>query len=209
MILPLNLLRKLQLNGRQRAGLAAVFGIGFIIIAFAIARLSEVTRATTNVSTNITAIADAPMTLSAWSHVEASVAIVVVNLPTFRFLLSSATRRKYYASSEPKRISNLAPSSRTIGSGSQRKPKQSSTGTTTLGSLDEEVESSDEVRTYSKNQMGSGITKQIGYGISEHIVQPKVRYRGDDGSTTYLDDYRNRLYPSHMAVAEDADTEPP
>ncbi|KAF1814245.1 hypothetical protein P152DRAFT_386398, partial [Eremomyces bilateralis CBS 781.70] len=88
MVLPLRLLRSLSINARQKMGLGLMFSIGFIIIAFAIARLIMVTQATSDASGNMAAVANSPSLLSTWSHVEAAVAVIVSNLPAFRFLLS-------------------------------------------------------------------------------------------------------------------------
>ncbi|KAF3053180.1 hypothetical protein E8E11_011459 [Didymella keratinophila] len=70
MILPLNLLRKLQINARQKFGLAMIFSLGTIIIAFAFARLAQVTKATSNAAKDPTTVADGPVLLSMWSHIE-------------------------------------------------------------------------------------------------------------------------------------------
>ncbi|KAF1924488.1 uncharacterized protein M421DRAFT_8791 [Didymella exigua CBS 183.55] len=88
MILPLNILRKLQINARQKFGLAMIFSLGIIIIAFALARLAQVTKATSNATKDPATVADAPVLLSMWSHIESSVSIIVATLPAFRYLLN-------------------------------------------------------------------------------------------------------------------------
>ncbi|CAN9178016.1 unnamed protein product [Alternaria alternata] len=86
MLLPLNLLRKLQVSAQQKFGLAVIFSLGTIIIAFAFARLAQVTKATSN--PDPAALADGPVLLSMWSHIESSVSVIVATLPAFRYLLN-------------------------------------------------------------------------------------------------------------------------
>jgi len=170
MILPLNLLRKLKLSTRQTIGLSAIFGIGFIIIGVAIARLVEVTPATSSVSTSSSSssITKGPITLSAWSHIEASVAVIVASLPTFRFLLSRAANRKHYVRSPPQ--DSNSPSVRTIGSGGQRKANKSETDTTTFGSINEEVLGfSNELSNFNQDPVEKVIRNQT----NDEIIQPK------------------------------------
>ena len=93
MILPLNLLRDLQINARQKFGLAMVFSLGTIIVAFAFARLAQVTKATSNATKDPATIADGPVLLSMWSHIESSVSVIVATLPAFRYLLNSKVGR--------------------------------------------------------------------------------------------------------------------
>jgi hypothetical protein len=93
MILPLNLLRKLQVNARQKFGLAMIFSLGTIIIAFAFAGLAQVTKATSNAAKDLTTIADGPVLLSMWSHIESSVSVIVATLPAFRYLLNGKIGR--------------------------------------------------------------------------------------------------------------------
>lgn len=208
MILPLNLLRKLHLGMRQKVGLAAIFGIGFVIIAVAIARLFEVTPATTNVTENVNQIATAPMTLSAWSHIEASVAVIVASLPTFRFLLSRAANRNYDGS-EPKQPQDFSRSVHTIGSGSQKKTKRSKAGSTTLGSLDEEMfGSANELNDLDQSCVDNGIRKQVDYVVSDEIVQPDPRYSEglEQRVAIGTDEYRKRVHPNHLPVPGDTDT---
>lgn len=88
MILPLHLLRNLKTNRAHKAGLVVLFSLGGIIIAFAFARLAQVTKATSDTAKDPTTIANGPVLLSMWSHIESSVGIIVATLPAFRFLLS-------------------------------------------------------------------------------------------------------------------------
>lgn len=93
MVLPLNLLRKLQVSARQKFGLAVIFSLGTIIIGFAFARLGQVTKATSNVREDPSTVAAAPVLLSMWSHIESSVSIIVATLPAFRYLLNGKVGR--------------------------------------------------------------------------------------------------------------------
>ncbi|UPX10669.1 uncharacterized protein EKO05_0001312 [Ascochyta rabiei] len=93
MILPLNLLRKLQVSALQKFGLAVIFSLGTIIIAFAFARLAQVTKATSKVARDPSTVADGPVLLSMWSHIESSVSIIVATLPAFRYLLNGKIGR--------------------------------------------------------------------------------------------------------------------
>ncbi|KAK6220273.1 hypothetical protein QIS74_05775 [Colletotrichum tabaci] len=96
MMLPLNLLRKLTTSRSHKFGLAVLFSLGGIIIAFAIARLLQVTKATGDAAKDPTTVANGPVLLSMWSHIESSVSIIVATLPAFRFLLGrnrTATRK--------------------------------------------------------------------------------------------------------------------
>ncbi|KAF3803278.1 hypothetical protein GCG54_00013386 [Colletotrichum gloeosporioides] len=96
MILPLNLLRKLTTSRTHKLGLVVLFSLGAIIIAFALVRLAQVTKATSDTAKDPTTVANGPVLLSMWSHVESTVSIIVATLPAFRFLLSknrNATRQ--------------------------------------------------------------------------------------------------------------------
>ncbi|WYZ45127.1 hypothetical protein EsH8_VIII_000443 [Colletotrichum jinshuiense] len=88
MMLPLNLLRKLSTSRSHKLGLAVLFSLGGIIIAFALARLAQVTKATSDSAKDPTTVANGPVLLSMWSHIESSVSVIVATLPAFRFLLS-------------------------------------------------------------------------------------------------------------------------
>jgi hypothetical protein len=89
MILPLHLLWTLRISLKQKLGLALMFCLGSIVIAFAFFRLSQVTKATSNAKLDPITMADGPIILSLWSTIEASVAVFVANLPAFRSFLTS------------------------------------------------------------------------------------------------------------------------
>ncbi|KDN67704.1 hypothetical protein CSUB01_01232 [Colletotrichum sublineola] len=88
MILPLHLLRKLTTSPFHKLGLTVLFSLGGVIVAFAIARLVQVTKATGDAAKDPTTVANGPVLLSMWSHIESSVSVIVATLPAFRFLLS-------------------------------------------------------------------------------------------------------------------------
>ena len=118
MLLPLNLLRKLQISPQQKFGLAVIFSLGTIIIAFAFARLAQVTKATSN--PDPTTLADGPVLLSMWSHIESSVSIIVATLPAFRYLLNDRAGRTRPSRSGPQ----VYGSSQQSGSGVKSKAKR-------------------------------------------------------------------------------------
>jgi hypothetical protein len=89
MLLPLRLLVTLKVNLRQKLALAGLFSLGTIVIIFAFVRLFEVTQATAESKTDPTTVAKGPILLSVWSVIEASVAVVVTNLPAFRSLFTT------------------------------------------------------------------------------------------------------------------------
>ena len=88
MILPITLLRKLTVSRAHKLGLLVIFTLGVIIVAFAIIRLVQVTKATSETTRDPTTLANGPVLLSMWSHIESSVAIIVATLPAFRFLIN-------------------------------------------------------------------------------------------------------------------------
>jgi hypothetical protein len=118
MLLPLNLLRKLQVSPQQKFGLAVIFSLGTIIIVFAFARLAQVTKATSN--PDPTALTDGPVLLSMWSFIESSVSIIVATLPAFRYLLNNKMGRTrpgpsippVYATAEPSASGSMGSRSR-------------------------------------------------------------------------------------------------
>jgi hypothetical protein len=122
MLLPLNLLRKLQVSPQQKFGLAVIFSLGTIIIAFAFARLAQVTKATSN--PDPTALSDGPVLLSMWSHIESSVSIIVATLPAFRYLLNNKMGRTRPGPSAPPVYGSAEPSA----SGSKSKARNPFSG---------------------------------------------------------------------------------
>jgi hypothetical protein len=117
MLLLLNLLRKLQVSPQQKFGLAVIFSLGTIIIAFAFARLAQVTKATSN--PDPTALTDGPVLLSMWGFIESSVSIIVATLPAFRYLLNNKMGRTRPGPSAPPVYGTAEPSA----SGSKSKAR--------------------------------------------------------------------------------------
>jgi hypothetical protein len=77
MALPLGLLRNLQVTRQQKLGLAVVFSLGLVIVAFAIIRMTQILGE---------ARAD-PAGLALWGIVESSVSVVVGSLPPLKSFL--------------------------------------------------------------------------------------------------------------------------
>ncbi|MCJ1405675.1 hypothetical protein MMC11_008904 [Xylographa trunciseda] len=70
MALPLRLLWGLKVNSKQKVALAAIFSLGFIVIAFAVVRVVETSATFKHVN---------PMWLALWSMIEASVSKYIPN----------------------------------------------------------------------------------------------------------------------------------
>jgi len=74
MVLPIRILPILRISGAQKQGLALIFCIGFLIIATALVRLSQI----------ITTQRTDPVGLALWGLVESSVAVIVGSLPALK-----------------------------------------------------------------------------------------------------------------------------
>lgn len=85
MIIPLVILPSLQIGPRRKVSVVVMFILGFIIIAFSITRLAESLR---NLSS-----ADAGSKFFLFTQIEASVAVIVCNLPVIRILQKYLSRR--------------------------------------------------------------------------------------------------------------------
>ena len=101
MALGLRLLRRLQISPKEKLALAAIFSVGLIKVTFAIIRVVKIGASATHVN---------PIWLALWSMIEASVAVAVVCLPSFRVLFAhgrrqSAVRRAVTLRRYPKRQS--------------------------------------------------------------------------------------------------------
>lgn len=91
MALPMGLLPGLQINRRQKIGLAGIFGVGFIVIAAALIRLSQIVG-----QDRTDAIG-----LAVWGIVESSVSVVVGSLPALKSFLGRAINRTLRRGSSP------------------------------------------------------------------------------------------------------------
>ncbi|KAL9007698.1 MAG: hypothetical protein Q9173_007090, partial [Seirophora scorigena] len=83
--LGLRLLQKLHINRREKVALGAIFSVSFIKILFAVVRVVKIG--------NVSAAHVNPIWLALWSMIEASVAVVVVCLPSFRVLFAHGRRQ--------------------------------------------------------------------------------------------------------------------
>ncbi|KAL8767038.1 MAG: hypothetical protein Q9209_006332 [Squamulea sp. 1 TL-2023] len=82
--LGLRLLWNLQINVKEKLALGAIFSVGLIKITFAIIRVVKIGASATHVN---------PIWLALWSMIEASVAVVVASLPSFRVLFAHGRRQ--------------------------------------------------------------------------------------------------------------------
>lgn len=85
MALGLRPLQKLQINRREKLALGAMFSVGFIKILFAVVRVVKIG--------GVSATHVNPIWLALWSMTEASVAVVVACLPSFRVLFAHGRRQ--------------------------------------------------------------------------------------------------------------------
>ncbi|KAB2098871.1 hypothetical protein AG0111_0g12886 [Alternaria gaisen] len=174
MLLPLNLLRKLQVSAQQKFGLAIVFSLGTIIIAFAFARLAQVTKATSN--PDPAALADGPVLLSMWSHIESSVSVIVATLPAFRYLLNGTMGRTRPSPSAPPVYGSAEPSA----PGPQSKARRVFSGHRWSHNTGLRLPSSEQGRKES-NDWGSetelrpmaGIEKQVDFTVERELAIPQ------------------------------------
>ncbi|KAL8919871.1 MAG: hypothetical protein Q9172_004776 [Xanthocarpia lactea] len=82
--LGLRLLWNLQISAREKVALGAIFSVGLIKITFAVIRVVKIGASATHVN---------PIWLALWTMIEASVAIVVASLPSFRVLFAHGRRQ--------------------------------------------------------------------------------------------------------------------
>ena len=170
MLLPLNLLRKLQVSPQQKFGLAVIFSLGTIIIAFAFARLVQVTKATSN--PDPTTLADGPVLLSMWSHIESSVSVIVATLPAFRYLLNGKMGRTRPSPSKPPVYGSAQPAS----SGAQSKSRRvysmhrwSRNTTLRLPSSEQDRKGSNEWGSETELRPMAGVGKQVDITVEREL----------------------------------------
>ncbi|KAL8933207.1 MAG: hypothetical protein Q9211_005906 [Gyalolechia sp. 1 TL-2023] len=84
MALGLRLLGKLRVSPQEKLALAAIFSVGLIKITFAVIRVVRIGASATHVN---------PIWLALWSMIEASVAVVVACLPSFKVLFAHGRRQ--------------------------------------------------------------------------------------------------------------------
>lgn len=96
MTLPLRILKDLQVSSKQKAGLFVVFGLGLIIIACAVIRMTQL----------LAYVEADPPGLAVWGTVESTVSVIVGSLPPLKSFLSkkfkqyTTHRRNYYGNQE-------------------------------------------------------------------------------------------------------------
>ncbi len=100
MLLPLRLIWTLRVSATQKLALACLFSLGIVVVIFAFVRLFNVTKATSEGAVDLTKLADAPLTLSFWSQIEAAVSVIVANLPALRSFLRRQLGGPNYGSKE-------------------------------------------------------------------------------------------------------------
>ena len=83
MCLGLRLLCNLRIRFREKLAVGAAFSVGVIKIIFAVIRVVKIGPSAAHVN---------PIWLALWSMIEASVAIVVASLPSFKVLFASGRR---------------------------------------------------------------------------------------------------------------------
>ena len=88
MALPIRILPTLRMNGAQKQGLALIFCIGFLIIATALVRLSQI----------VTTQRTDPVGLAVWGLVESNVAVIVGTLPALKGLISRKVQSTFVSS---------------------------------------------------------------------------------------------------------------
>ncbi|KAL2018108.1 hypothetical protein VTK56DRAFT_1238 [Thermocarpiscus australiensis] len=95
MAMPLKLIYNLKISRKQKAGLACIFGLSFVMIAFAIVRAKQVL--VPQYFVNLTM-------LMVWSTLAASIAVIVGSLPALKIFVTSraAAKRSRNASSGSK-----------------------------------------------------------------------------------------------------------
>ncbi|KAL8733325.1 MAG: hypothetical protein Q9166_002149 [cf. Caloplaca sp. 2 TL-2023] len=82
--LGLRLLWNLQINLKEKLALGAIFSVGLIKITFAVIRVVRIGASARHVN---------PIWLALWSMIEASVAVVVACLPSFKVLFAHGRRQ--------------------------------------------------------------------------------------------------------------------
>jgi len=100
MLLPLRLIWTLRISVTQKLALACLFSLGIVVVIFAFVRLFNVAKATSEGAVDISKLANAPLTLSFWTQIEAAVSVIVANLPALRSFLRRQLGGPIYGSKE-------------------------------------------------------------------------------------------------------------
>lgn len=91
MVLPIGLLPALQVNRKQKAGLAGIFMVGLIVIAAALVRLTQIVGQSRS----------DPVGLAVWGLVESSISVMVGSLPALKTFLGRTLQRTLQRGSAP------------------------------------------------------------------------------------------------------------
>ncbi|EER43722.1 predicted protein [Histoplasma capsulatum H143] len=81
MLLPLSLLMKARISTKQKIGLACMFSLGLIVIAFAFVRFREIKEVSSLNETDEIVLVQGPVRLALWSQIEAAMALLITNIP--------------------------------------------------------------------------------------------------------------------------------
>lgn len=173
MLLPLRLLHKLQVSRRQKLGLAGVFCVGIMVVASAIARLTQI----------IGQERSDPVGLSVWGLVESSISVMVGSLPPLKNMLGkklSRTRRGY---------SPYAGEDGTFGS--QGRGKVSSALKSRTKTVSIQMKGSDEspLSSHSHSDSKGRIHVQQEFGWARTTSEPDAE-SGSNGHDAYDDEAR-------------------
>ncbi|KAK3934622.1 hypothetical protein QBC46DRAFT_273425 [Diplogelasinospora grovesii] len=101
MAMPIRLTYNVRISPKQKAGLVCVFGLGFVMIAFAIIRAKQVLVEQYFVNLTL---------LMIWSTLAATISVIVGSLPALKLLIASraSTKRSQYGSSGSRRKQQLS-----------------------------------------------------------------------------------------------------
>lgn len=134
MAMPLRLIYNVKVTLRQKVGLVAVFGLGFVMIAFAIIRAKQVL--VEKMFVNLTL-------LMIWSTLAASISVIVGTLPALKVLITvhsrnSANRSNQHSAGGSK-LTGKQSISKSVRMGSISKEKKSMQGSLDAMESQEEI----------------------------------------------------------------------
>ncbi|KAK4465419.1 hypothetical protein QBC42DRAFT_18817 [Cladorrhinum samala] len=111
MAMPLRLIYSVKVTWSQRLGLVTVFGLGFVMIAFAIVRANQVLVAKQFVNLTL---------LMVWSTLAASISVIVGTLPALKALITNRKKQQHTQKSNGSKSRSVR-----MGSLGSRKEKKS------------------------------------------------------------------------------------
>ncbi|KAK0732442.1 hypothetical protein B0T21DRAFT_291123 [Apiosordaria backusii] len=134
MAMPLQLIYDVKVTLRQKVGLIAVFGLGFVMIAFAIIRAKQVL--VEKMFVNLTL-------LMIWSTLAASISVIVGTLPALKVLITVHSRnsanRSNQHSARGSKLTGKQSISKSVRMGSISKEKKSMQGSMDAMESQEEI----------------------------------------------------------------------